>query len=182
LEDKFFGMADQQEVLEDEIEKSATRIITLQQPVSKETREILCAVRMAVSWKKIGDHVTDISSYAKACQDRIQKNPEEFDFLIQMNEKALAMIQGAHDAYKTRDYAKAFLVAKMDDEIDDIFRVIRNKIAEDESAQKRVSLCSILLANHIERICDHVVNICEEIIYLESYEITRLNPKISSKF
>lgn len=181
LEEKLFKMTSHQETIEDEIEKSATRIITLQQPVSKDTREILCAVRIAVSWKKIGDHVTDISDYAQTCQDRIQRSPEEFDVLKQMNEKALLMILGAHEAYKTRDYVKAVLTAKMDDEIDYIFRKIRDKIAEDDASHNRASLCSMMLANHIERICDHAANICEEIVYLENYEQTRLNPKTGSK-
>ncbi|MCL2141870.1 MAG: hypothetical protein FWH46_03215, partial [Methanimicrococcus sp.] len=83
-------------------------------------------------------------------------------------------------AYKTRDYAKAVLTAKMDDEIDYIFRKIRDKI-EEEEPQNRASLCSMMLANHIERICDHAANICEEIVYLENYELIRLNPKSSSK-
>ncbi|MDY0266601.1 MAG: PhoU domain-containing protein [Methanimicrococcus sp.] len=163
-----------QELLEKEIKKAATSLITRQQPVAKDTREVICAIRIATNWLKICSHITDISEYAAVCPQKIMANSEEENILLQLNSTAAEMLQGTSDAYKTRDTNKAIAVAKTDDLIDQTFWDIRNNILSG-GQNASYSICALMIAEHIERIADHAANICEEIVYLENYELVKLN-------
>lgn len=171
---KLEEMKKQQESIEKEIEKTATKLITLQQPVAKDTREVICAVRIATNWLKISSHITDISEYSASCPEKIRLNPDERDMLRRIKDAAEKMLNGAADAYKTRNADKAVFVAETDDEIDNAFWKIRDNLLESGSGST-FSFCSLMIAEHIERIGDHAANICEEVVYLEKYELVRLN-------
>ncbi|MDR0768072.1 MAG: phosphate signaling complex protein PhoU [Methanosarcinales archaeon] len=172
--EKLEKMVKKLETIEKGIEKMAASIITLQQPVAKDTREIICAVRIAMSWLKIGSHIADIYEYSDTCPEKIKNNPRERDVLKTIKAITHEMLIDAADAYKSRDTDKASIVAKKDDEVDLIFEEIRRDIIK-ENDTTSFSLCSLMIVGHIERIGDHIANICEDIIYLERYEIVRLN-------
>lgn len=167
-------MKKQQESIEKEIEKTATKLITLQQPVAKDTREVICAVRIATNWLKISSHITDISEYSVLCPEKIRLNPDERKILRLIKDAAEKMLTGAADSYRTRNADKAIFVAETDDEIDNAFWKIRDNLLESGS-RSSFSFCSLMIAEHIERIGDHAANICEEVVYLEKYELVRLN-------
>lgn len=172
--EKMEKMEKKLEKIEKGIEKTAASVIALQQPVAKDMREITSAARIAISWNRIGSHIADIYEYADPCPRKIKNNPEELEILKNLRVVMTEMLKGAAEAYKSRDVEKAIAVAQMDDEIDLIFKNIRKNIMDEEDAAS-YSLCSLMIAGHIERIGDHIANICERVVYLERCELVKLN-------
>ncbi|MCL2863099.1 MAG: hypothetical protein FWE54_03280 [Methanimicrococcus sp.] len=170
---------DEMEKLQDLIEKTvvetSTRLITLQSPVAKDTREVICAVRISTNWRKISSHITDMSEFIEVHSKKITMDAKEKETLECIMEAANEMMIGAASAYESRDTDKALQVAESDDIIDSIFGGIRLGLMGDESDGKHVTLYSLVLAEHIERIGDHAANICEEVIYLEKCDLVKLN-------
>ena len=167
-----------QDLIEKTVEETATRLITLQSPVAKDTREVICAVRIATNWRKISSHITDMADFLEAYTRKISMETmetKERETLRQITAAANEMIIGAAAAYATRDPEKALSIAKSDDAIDAIYSGIRSTLTDDDKDSRDVSLCSLVIAEHIERIGDHAANICEEVIYLEKCELVKLN-------
>lgn len=169
------GMEKQQERREKEIEETAGHLITLQQPVAKETREVICAVRIAANWRKISSHITDISEYRKKCSEACRPEMNELQLLQQMTKAAEDMMTEAAGAYRFRDWEKAVQTAQRDDEIDRLFWEIRKEIMAKKENKASAFISALIPAEHIERIGDHAANICEEVVYLEKYELVKLN-------
>jgi phosphate transport system protein len=167
-------MKKQQEVIEKEIERTAAKLITLQQPVAKDTREIICAVLIAADWMKISSHITDISDISVLCTEKIELDSEEWKMLRLIKDAAEKMLNGAAEAYRTRNTDKALFTAETDDEIDRTLWKMWNNFPESGGGSS-FSFYPLMIAEHIERIGDHAANICEEIMYLEKYEQVRLN-------
>ncbi|MCL2549482.1 MAG: hypothetical protein FWE78_00830 [Methanimicrococcus sp.] len=167
-----------QDLIEKTVEETATRLITLQSPVAKDTREVICAVRIATNWRKISSHITDMSEFIEAYARKIKMNEmdaKEKETLNCIMAAAYEMISGAAAAYADRDPEKALKVAESDNVIDAIYSGIRSDLTGEEKDGKNISLCSLVVAEHIERIGDHAANICEEVIYLEKCELVKLN-------
>lgn len=170
-------MRRRQEAIEKEIEKNVTTLITLQQPVSKETREIIGAVRISANWRKIGSHITDIAEFAETCSCKIKTDEINYKKLLQIKTTVFEMLTETVNAYKMRKPDKAVRIAEMDDKIDNVLKEIQESFSNDhdDAVSNTLSLCSLIIADHIERIGDHAADICEEIVYLERYEFLRLN-------
>lgn len=187
-------MRTRQEAIEKEIEKNVTTLITLQQPVSKETREIIGAVRISANWRKIGSHITDIALYSETCSANLKSDELNYNKLIQIKTAVFEMLTGAVSAYKMRKPDEAIKIAERDDEIDDVLKEIQESLSNESErilnkstgnsnelndpngvVPSTFSLCSLIIAEHIERIGDHAADICEEIVYLERYEFLKLN-------
>ena len=86
------------------------------------------------------------------------------------------MMHGALNAFAREDIAAAEQVMKMDDAVDALNRrtfedLLTDHVNDRELIKRSMSL--VLLARSLERIADHAVNICEEVIYLVKGEDIR---------
>ena len=92
--------------------------------------------------------------------------------------KVLNIISLAIDAYVKGDSKKAYEICKMDDEIDSLYKEILeelfNIMVEDNSLATQAGRF-MFVAKNLERIGDHVTNICEWTIYLVDGTYVDLN-------
>ena len=88
--------------------------------------------------------------------------------LPKMAEAAIRMVKGSLDAYVRKDVELARKVIGMDDEIDDLFTVIKDELIEqirtDASAGSQ-AIDLLMIAKYYERIGDHAQNIAEWVEY-----------------
>ncbi len=88
------------------------------------------------------------------------------------------MVKGAIDAYVHLDVEEARNVSKLDDEVDglykQIFRELLFMMMEDPKTIHQATYF-LLISRYLERIGDHVTNICERIIYSVTSEHVNLN-------
>lgn len=151
---------------EREIESLCLKLLLQQQPVARDLRLISAALKMITDMERIGDQAADISGIVLYLAD--QPYVKELVHLPQMGQKAIAMVRGSLDAYVRKDLALARQVMSMDDQIDDLFDVVKEEliqqIREDASAGSQ-AIDLLMIAKYYERIGDHAQNIAEWVEY-----------------
>ena len=151
---------------EREIESLCIKLLLQQQPVAKDLRLISAAHKMITDMERIGDQAADISDIVIYIAD--QPYIKELVHLPQMGQKAIQMVRGSLDAYVNKDLVLAQSVMAMDDEIDDLFTVVKAELIKQihhdaETGEQAMDL--LMIAKYYERIGDHAQNIAEWVEY-----------------
>lgn len=164
------------DVLQKEIEDKCIKLIAKEQPLAIDLRNIFTTIKIVTDLERMADHAVDIAKITiRLANDTYVKN------LIHIPEMAKLikeMIKQSIDAYITNDVDKAYKVCDMDDKVDSLYRhVFSELIALMHKGDDKVEQASQLLfvCKYLERIGDHVTNICEWTIYLVTGKFVDLN-------
>jgi phosphate transport system protein len=153
--------------LEREIEEKAILTIAKRQPMAKDLREIMVAIRVSSDIERIGDLAKNTAKRTHAISEVLPRRLSTG--LARMGSMAQAQLKDVLDAYAKGDDAAAMTVWRADEDLDalynSIFRELLTYMMEDP---RNISLCTHLLfgAKNLERIGDHTTNIAENIHYL----------------
>lgn len=149
-----------------EINDIVIAFLVREQPVASDLRAALATMNISQELERIGDYATNMASVVLKLEEPVI-NQEFLNTLGAMVEQAKDMLDGALLAFHEKDLSKAKEVAKMDEQMDELYkRVIRQTFKEvnvDEDQERIIR--SILLAKSLERSGDHVKNIAENIGY-----------------
>lgn len=158
------------------IEDMSTQIIALEQPVATDLRELITATKLASDLERIGDHARHIAR-------RVNKLPKEMlekavPSIDEMAKVGISMLHDSLSAYVDQDEAKAREVAKKDDAIDAAHKKLYKSLVammqeHPEWIEQGVEL--MFLNRYMERLGDHVTNMCEWVIFARSGEHVELN-------
>jgi phosphate transport system protein len=155
------------DALEQQIEEKAILTIAKRQPMARDLREIMVAIRMASDLERVGDLAKNT---AKRVHAMTEAPPRKLIAgLTRMGRLAQDGLKNILDAYAQTDDVKALEVWRSDEELDalynSIFRELLTYMMEDP---RMIGLCTHLLfgAKNFERIGDHATNIAENIYYL----------------
>jgi phosphate transport system protein len=157
------------DALELQIEERAILVIARRQPMARDLREIMVAIRIASDLERIGDLAKNIAKRTHAISEQLPRKLAAG--LTRMGRLSLEQLKDVLDAYTTTDDAKALDVWRNDGELDalynSIFRELLTYMMEDP---RMIGPCTHLLfgAKNFERIGDHATNIAENIHYLVS--------------
>lgn len=162
--------------LEKEIEDKCIKLIAREQPLAKDLRMIFTSTKIVTDLERMADHAVDIAKIAILLKD--EKFIKPLVDIPKMAGLVKDMIKEGLDAYVDGDVDKAYLVCKKDDEIDDIYRGVFKEMlpimAKDQSTINQATQF-LFVCKYLERVADHVTNICEWTIYLVTGEIKDLN-------
>ncbi len=176
LADKVIALDDLVDSMELEIEDKCLKLIALQQPIAKDLRIIATALKIISDLERIADHAVDIAKITKRLSG--EKYIKELIDLPRMAYIVTGMVKDSIDAYVRQDVEKAREVSKRDDEVDglhsQIFRELLLLMMEDPRKINQ-STYFLFISQSIERIADHVTNVCEWIIYAVTGEHVDLN-------
>jgi phosphate transport system protein len=157
----------------------AIRLLALRQPMARDLREILAALKIASDLERVCDYAANVAKRAIALNQTPPVRPVYA--LPRMAQLAQLLIKDVIDAYVARDADKAYAVWTRDAELDEmyssLFRVLLTYMMEDP---RNISACTHLLfmAKNIERIGDHATNIAEDLYYLvHGTPLTEARPK-----
>jgi phosphate transport system protein len=165
------GKLDEMEIA---IEEKAVLTIAKRQPMAKDLRNIMVAIRIAADIERIGDLAKNVAKRAHAIYDTIP--PRLTKGLQRMGELSQAQLQQVLNAFAVNDANKAMDVWRHDEDIDalynSIFRELLTYMMEDP---RMIGSCTHLLfaTKNIERIGDHATNIAENIYYLVNGEMLK---------
>ena len=158
---------DQIDLMEEEIDQYAIRLLATRQPMAVDLRLITMAMKISNDLERMGDYATNI---AKRCERLAKEPPVKPLYTIpRMAQISQSMVKDVLDAYVERDTDKAIAVWRRDDEVDDmftsLFRELLTYMMEDA---RNISPCIdlIFVAKNLERIGDHATNIAEKIHYI----------------
>lgn len=167
LADRVIQNDERVDVLEHQIEEKAILTIAKRQPVARDLREIMVAIRVASDLERIGDLAKNTAKRTHAMSDQLPR--KLMAGVTRMGRLAQVELKNILDAYSRSDSELAMEVWRSDEELDalynSIFRELLTYMMEDP---RNISLCTHLLfgAKNMERIGDHATNIAENIHYL----------------
>ncbi len=154
--------------LEVRIDEDCIQIIALRQPTASDLRLVAGILKTITDLERIGDESVSIARMALNLseKDRPKKNYRE---LHSMGNQVLSMLHDALDAFARLDSKQAVEVAQRDLEVDAEYEgIVRQLITYMMEDPRTVTKAIDMMwsARSLERIADHVSNICEHVIYL----------------
>ena len=146
----------------------AVRILALRQPVGRDLRTAVTAVKLVTDLERIGDEAVNLSErVAEIEYEDVLSGPGAR--IGEMATKATAMLRDALNSFVEEDSTKARTVFDQDDAVDEIYGEILREATKYMKTDptriddgRRISNC----AKYLERVGDHATNIAEMVVYL----------------
>jgi phosphate transport system protein len=165
--------------LERELDSLAVRLLALRQPMARDLRDVVAALKIGADLERICDYCANVAKRAIAL---VQSPPTQpVHALPRMAHLALLLVKDVIDAYVERDADKAVAVWNRDAELDEmyssLFREFLTYMMEDP---RNIGAYTHLLfmAKNIERIGDHATNIAEDLYYtVRGTPLDQVRPK-----
>lgn len=161
-----------------EIRESCFLVISRQQPVARDLRTLMGILYIAAELERIGDYAVRIARMAGTLSNlpAVALRPE-IGVLAQLS---VRQVHDILDSLIEMDEPKAREVAGKDDEVDRLYHRLFDELLDEmtvspsdaDEALRRVTL--LLVAHNLERICDRVTNVAEDIVFLESGQVVEL--------
>jgi phosphate transport system protein len=158
------------------IENLCMELLALQQPMAKDLRQIVGILKIGIDLERIGDLAVDIARIAVQTKEGVHIT--KLEYIPHAAEIARKMLSLSMEALEKGDADLARQATKWDYEIDSLYVKARNKLFKLIIERPEVinDGMSLLLANrHMERIGDHICNICESIVYMVEGKREHLN-------
>ncbi|MDR2110043.1 MAG: phosphate signaling complex protein PhoU [Spirochaetaceae bacterium] len=159
------------------IEDQAAILIATQQPVARDLRELVTIFKLTGNLERAGDHAVHLAATAL----KLSGEPpfRSLEHLERMAETGREMLRAAISAYLSQDPESARNAAAMDDKIDEEHRALTEEILRlmkehPELVKKAVRILNT--SGFLERLGDHITNICEAVIYMVECKHEELNP------
>ena len=165
--------------LEHEVEGLVVRLLALRQPMARDLRQIVAALKTATDLERICDHAANVAKRSIVLNQTAPVKPVYA--LPRMGTLCQGMVKDMLDAYVERDADKALAVWLRDEELDEmytsLFRELLTYMIEDA---RNITSCTHLLfmAKNLERIGDHTTNIAETLYFLvHGKPLAQIRPK-----
>ncbi|MCM8819357.1 MAG: phosphate signaling complex protein PhoU [Candidatus Omnitrophica bacterium] len=165
--------------LELEIDEKCIDLIARYQPVARDLRYITTGMKINAELERIADLAVDIAQRVLELADKPLLKP-----LIDIPKLSIVaqnMVKEAIDAFVKKDISLASKVILYDKEADKLRNLVCDELVNEymlrdsTTADRAVSL--LLIARHLERICDHATNIAEDIIYMVEGKVIKHHPE-----
>jgi phosphate transport system protein len=144
--------------------------------MAKDLRRIIGILKIGIDLERIGDLAVDVARVTTQSQNKVQIT--KLEYIPHMAEICIKMLEGSMEALMNSDADMARQVTKWDYEIDGLYVKARTKILKIiiEKPEVITEATALLLVNrHMERIGDHICNICETIVYMVEAKREHLN-------
>jgi phosphate transport system protein len=176
LAEQIYANDDLVDSMQREIEDKCIRLIAKEQPLAIDLRTIFTISKIVTDLERMADHAVNISKAVKRL--RQETYIKELVDIPKMSVIVEKMIQKALDSFITRDVDAIKEICAMDDEVDGLYKKVFTDLlaimAKDSSTLNQGTQF-ILIASKLERIGDHVTNICEWTGYLVTGKHMDLN-------
>ncbi|MDH5492286.1 MAG: phosphate signaling complex protein PhoU [Myxococcales bacterium] len=157
-----------------EIDERAVRILALRQPVGRDLRFTITAIKVVTDLERIGDEAVNLAERAMELAGR--PPIEAASKLPEMARRAQSMLHDALDSFVWEDATLARSVFARDDAVDALYgetlmrsmRLMQERPGQVEGGMK-IASC----AKYLERIADHATNLAEMVVFLVEGEDIR---------
>jgi phosphate transport system protein len=148
------------------VEDRCAVLIATQQPVAQDLRWLVSTIKIVDELERIGDHAVHLAKASLKLEGEPYIAP--LKNLERMAENGCAMIRSAVEAYYENDAGKAKTTAALDDDVDADHKAVVAELLEylrENPEKARQGTKIIQTSGFLERLGDHVTNICEAIVY-----------------
>ena len=157
------------------VEERAIALLALRQPMARDLRFITTGIKINAELERIADLAVNIAQRVFELADKPLLKP--LIDIPKLTAVARKMVKDSIDAFVNRDESLAKKVILFDSEADKLRNLICDELINDymvkdgTTASRAVPL--LLIARHLERICDQATNIAEDVIYMVKAKIVR---------
>ncbi len=165
--------------LELAIDEKCIDLIARHQPLASDLRFIATGMKINAELERIADLAVDIAQRVLELADKPLLKP--LIDIPKLSTIAQNMIRDAIDSFVKKDVELAKKVVLSDAEADTLRNLVQEELINDymardaKTADRAVPL--LLIARHLERICDHTTNIAEDVIYMVQGKVVKHHPE-----
>jgi len=164
------------DALEHQIEDRCIVLIAREQPVATDLRRLVTGLKIVTQLERMGDHALHVA------KGTLRILPEPYMKPIidipRMAEIGIGMIRDVLSAFLDDDDRLAREVAQRDRQIDELHNQVMREVFTYMMENSRFisqSISLLFISRFLERIGDHVTNICEWVVYGSTGERVELN-------
>lgn len=163
---------DAQELVVDE---KCVDLIARYQPMAGDLRFLTTGMKINAELERIADLAVDIAQRVLELVDKPLLKP--LIDIPKLSDVSQRMVKDAIDAFVNRDAELARQVVRADPEADKLRNLVQEELVRDymakdaRTADRAMPL--LLIARHLERICDHATNIAEDVVYLVEAKVVK---------
>lgn len=166
--------------LNSQIDDCVTKLIATQQPVAKDLRILIAAMKISSDLERMGDLAVNIAQVTieLGTTDKYLIDQDALQEIVKMASITQIMVNDGINSYIDGNIELARTLAAQDDQVDELYEsVIKNLISTVPNQPEQIEMVLKLsfVARYIERIADHTTNIAESIVYIETGEQFDLN-------
>ena len=172
---KVIKQDDKIDELREYIRDRSIELLVLKQPMARDLRYIYALGFIALELERIGDYSVNIAEETiKICQDEYIKDLID---IPKMYEECKKMILEVKESLENENEDLAREIALQDDKIDSLYNRVQDDClrvmnANPQTINQGVNL--LFIGRYLERIGDHITNICEMIIFAINGEMTEI--------
>ncbi len=156
------------DAMEIELESAALELLALQQPMARDLRFIVSAIKVTSDLERVGDHAVNIAQAALRLisqRSNVTPDPEIED----MARRSRAMLADSIDAFLRADGTLGRDVCARDDQVDalheSMFRILLTHMMADPRTIN-TSMEYLTVSRNLERVADLATNIGEDAVFL----------------
>jgi phosphate transport system protein len=149
------------------IEDLATSLLVREQPVARDMRLIVAAIKITTDLERMGDLAVHIAERALSLIMQ-PPLPESINF-GEITGLVESMVLGSLDSFVKGDAALARGIVEADDAVDKVRTHIQQELValmQRDSSTIARAVDYLIVARKLERIGDHATNIAEDVIFL----------------
>jgi phosphate transport system protein len=155
------------DALQLKVEDMALVFIATQQPVARDLRELISIFKITSNLERIGDHTIHLAKAA----EKLSGKPSfrSIERIERMAETGQQMLRNAIAAYLAKDANAAREAAFLDHQIDHEHKNLTEEVLSLIQKQPQLVKAAarlLKLSGFMERLGDHITNICESIVYM----------------
>ncbi|WP_300258338.1 phosphate signaling complex protein PhoU [Clostridium sp.] len=168
-------MDDDIDNLRNKIIEKSIELTALKQPMAKDLRNIYALSTIAMELERVGDYSVNI-----AMETIKIDNEDHIAGMVgipKMKSVCLNMLKVAKNALDSNETKLAYDAALEDNIVDDLYNdVYVNLLASMHKDSNNINqgVKLIFVARYLERIGDHITNVCENIVYAIKGDMTEL--------
>jgi phosphate transport system protein len=155
------------DAIEMQVAQDSLKILALRQPMAKDLREVVAAIKISSDIERIGDYAKNIAKRALQLNQAAPLRPT--NSIPRMGDLAVKLINAVLSAYANDDADGLIAAWRSDESIDEmynsLFREMLTYMMEDPR-NIGASAHLLFIAKNIERIGDHATNIAETVHFL----------------
>lgn len=153
------------------VERAIQATLALQSPVARDLRLLLAMLHINLLLERTGDGCVTVAKLTQLVAD-VEPDRDLLDVLVEMGERAEAMLGVALASFADRDLKAAESLVELDDSIDRANRRFVQRLVAVMAAPplREWGLRMVVAARTIERIGDRAVDIGEQTAYLLTAE------------
>jgi phosphate transport system protein len=153
--------------MEIQIDELAASLIVREQPMARDMRLVVVAIKINTDLERMGDLAVGIVERSLSLI-KLPPLPEPVIF-TEISNLVESMVLGSLDAFVKRDVNLARGILSSDDSVDALRTAIQQQLIDlmqREPATVPRALDNLIIARSLERIADHATNIAENVIFL----------------